>query len=310
MRCKKHFSDLSSADGVCASCLREKLFTLVAAQSSHIQQQKFQAPEDRRTSDVVIQPPLFFPRSVSPYISRRNSDTSPWHLHPRHEQRFYFTPQIGPNGKIDEGDEYSKKKRNYGFSMLYNLFNLRSKPDSDPVASGHGEPCAVNSSSASWISSIFSGLRKKQHRTFSLDESAAGGKRRSCRNFNRGMSPERYSDDFGDEHCHGGSSGYSSESPQRWKQTPRRRTVAPTPSRRSGGRPKVARSISGMTFCLSPLVRPSPNRQWNQKGMPLDMVFSGDLRAPVKSPVMLCKNGSKKIADFGRVNRNHRFCNN
>ncbi|XP_031092195.1 uncharacterized protein LOC115996899 [Ipomoea triloba] len=321
MRCKKHFTDISSGVGVCASCLREKLFALIAAQAQHTQQQQqFRAQEERRKSDINNNPPpLVFPRSVSPYISRRSSDTSPWHHHDRSQsgfsdQRFYFTPQIGPNRKIVEGNEYSKKKT-YKFSMFYNLFRSKSeKPDSDPVVSNSGEPCMVtSSSSSSWFSSILSGRRKKQNRTFSVDESTVGGRRRACRNCDRGMSPARYSDDAdGDEHCQGGSSGYSSESSP--KQTPRR-TPAVAPGRRSGGKSRIQRNVSGMTFCLSPLVRASPNRQWNQKSMPPDMILTGDIRVPVKSQSsttstsLFCKNGSRKLADFGRANGNHRFRN-
>lgn len=314
MRCQKHASDISSGVGVCATCLREKLFTLVAAQSRHILQQQFQAPDDRRRSDVD-HPPLVFPRSVSPYVSRRNSDSSSCHHHHHRrygsvaEQRFYFTPEIGPNGKIDEENEYysemttKKKKTNYRFSFFNNLF--RSNPDkrnSDAGASNSGDPRIDSSSSASWISSILGGCRKKQHCAFSVDESTTAAKRRSCRHFDRGLSPVRYCEDFVHEHC--GSSGYSSESSQGWKRTPRR-----TPALAPGRRAMVPRNISGMTFCLSPLVRASPNRQWNQKNMPPEMMYAGDIRAPAKSPMMLCKNGSKKIADLGRVNRNRRYRN-
>uniref|UniRef100_M0ZN37 Uncharacterized protein n=1 Tax=Solanum tuberosum TaxID=4113 RepID=M0ZN37_SOLTU len=107
MRCKKHLSDLSSSVGVCASCLRERLFAVMAAQAQaqaqarvQVQQQLFQ--EDHRKSDGNP-PPLMFPRSVSPYISRRKSDTTPWQFQHNslpsiRDQRFYSTPQVGPNG--------------------------------------------------------------------------------------------------------------------------------------------------------------------------------------------------------------------
>nr|GMD65171.1 uncharacterized protein LOC109186495 [Ipomoea batatas] len=319
MRCKKHLSDLSSGVGVCASCLREKLFAVILTQAqaqaeARIQQRALQ--EEGRKSDTNP-PVLVFPRSVSPYISRRKSDISAWnqqHQTSRHslaDQRFYSTPQVGPNGAIIAGGEYSKKKKNYSFSLFYNLFRSKSlKPDScsDPRVSNSDGPRADTTSSSSssnqsWFSTIFSGRRKKQNRTFSLDEETIGGRRINCHNRDRGMSPARCSDDEEDQHCRGGSSGYSSESSQGWKQTPRRTPAAPS-SRRGNGRSSRGRNVSGMTFCLSPLVRASPNQHWNQKGMPPDMAYSGELRAPsskshLSSATSFCKNRSRKLADFG-----------
>ncbi|KAL3537144.1 hypothetical protein ACH5RR_000510 [Cinchona calisaya] len=339
MKCKKHVSDLSSTIGVCASCLRDRLFVLIAAQEQAQAAQQAAAAaaaaqEDRRKSEANP-PPLIFPRSVSPYISRRKSDANAetWidprrrsynhHHHQQQQQsfsdqRFYSTPQVGPNGTLVAAGSCGKKKSGIGirFSLFANLFRSKSnKLGSDPPSSGSGQDfrTAAASSSTSWFSTILPGRRKKQNRTFSHDESVTGGgQRRICRNPDRGMSPAEYSDEE-DEHCNNGFSGYSSESSLPWKQTPRRTPASVVPGKRcgvgGGGRPGHSRNISGMTFCLSPLVRPSPSRHWNQKGVPPEMVISGEIRVvPVKPPpanmASFCKNRSRKLADFGRFHHN------
>ncbi|KAL2514055.1 hypothetical protein Fot_28026 [Forsythia ovata] len=317
MRCKKHPTDLSGSVGVCASCLRERLFSVIAAQEQALTQKQAQAREreDRLKFDAQ-QPPLAFPRSVSPYISRRKSDTTAtWHIH-GHDQRFYSTPQVGPTGSIAVVDNTIKKKRASGrFSSLFTgLFrsksgkpNLNSTQISDPAASGQLNSQDSCNASPSWFSNIIPGRRKKQIRTFSLDENTICAQRRTCRNRDRGMSPVRNSDEE-DEHCHGGSSGYSSESSQGWKQTPRRTPA----SRRGGGRHGHSRNVSHLAFCLSPLVRASPNRHWNHMGVPPEMVVagaSGEIRVPAKpylsTAASFGKNRSRKFADFGRYNPNN-----
>lgn len=317
MGCKKHPVDLSSSVGVCASCLRERLFSVIAAQEQALVQRQTQARgrEDCLKFDAQ-QPPLAFPRSVSPYISHRKSDTAAatWQIH-GHDQRFFSTPQVGPTGSLTVDSTISKKKRASGrFSSIFTgLFRSKSgKPDlnssqiSDPAASGQLNSRDSCNASPSWFSNIIPGRRKKQIRTLSLDENGICAQRRTCRNRDRGMSPVRYSDE--DEHCHGGSSGYSSESSQGWKQTPRK-----TPAmRRGGGRQGHSRNVSHLSFCLSPLVRASPNRHWNQMGVPPEMVVasaSGEIRVPAKpylsTAASFGKNRSRKLADFGRYNSNN-----
>lgn len=113
------------------------------------------------------------------------------------------------------------------------------------------------------------------------------------------MSPARFPEDGEEEECY--DSGYSSESSQGWKQTPRRNQHA--------RRPNHGRNVTGLAFCLSPLVRASPNRHWNQKGMPPETAFSGEIRVSVKPHISnaaaFCANRSRKLADFGRSNPNH-----
>ncbi|KAL8555703.1 hypothetical protein ACS0TY_003496 [Phlomoides rotata] len=286
MRCKKHPIDLSSRVGVCASCLRERLFIVIAAQA------QAQAPHDCRKSETQPPPPLSFPRSVSPYISRRKSDTTTAPRQPHDHRRFYSTPQVGPNGSITveiKNNRTSNKGR--GISSLFLWFfrsKSENKPDSVPAPTSDPR-VLINSCSGttSWFSNFIPGSRKKKIQTFLIDE-------RTCRNRGRGMSPTRYADNE-DEHCQ--SSGYSSDS-QGWKQTPRRTPA----SRRRGGHSK---SVSGLAFCLSPLVRPSPNHHRNPKGIPPEMVVAGECRVTPKqnlpTAASLCKNRSRKLAGFGRI---------
>ncbi|CAI9764707.1 unnamed protein product [Fraxinus pennsylvanica] len=308
MRCKKHPADLSSSAGVCASCLRERLFSVIAAQEQALAKKQAQARArgDRLKFDAQ-QPPLAFPRSVSPYISQRESETTAGY-----DQTFYSNPQVGPTGSIAIVDSGIKKKRASGTisSLFSGLFRSKSgKPDSDsgqnsePSVSGQLNSRDSCNASPLWFSNIIPGRRKKQIRTFSLDENTIGAQRRTCRNLNRGMPPVRYSDE--DEHCHGGSSGYSSESSQGWKRTTRKTPVM----RRGGGRQGHSRNVSHLAFCLSPLVRASPNRHWNHMVVPPEMVVacaSGEIRIPTEpylsTAASLGKNRSRKLADFGRYN--------
>ncbi|XP_059636034.1 uncharacterized protein LOC132278248 [Cornus florida] len=308
MRCKKHLPDLSSSVGVCATCLRERLVALIAAQAqAQLRAQAQLAQDDRRKSDPHP-PPLLFPRSVSPYVSRRKSDNavSNHHVHQHHslpDQRFYSTPQVGPTGAIVTAGSYKKKHNK--FSRFFNLF--RSKSEKFDLDHRVSDSNSADLASSSWFSSILSVRRKKQSRLFSLDESTAGGGPKPCRDRDRGMSPARYSNDGEDEECCNGSSGYASESPQRWKQTPIKAT--PQVRRGGGGRATHSRNVSGLAFCLSPLVRASPSRQWSQKGMQPEISFPGEIRVPVKphlsTAAAFCANRSRKLADFGRFNQTH-----
>lgn len=302
MRCKKHSADLSSGVGVCASCLRDRLFAIMEAQA------QAQLQRDCRKSDAHYPPPLSFPRSVSPYISRRKTDTAADWNH----RSLYSTPQLGPTASLPVGVKKTKSSGGGRFSSLFlGLFRSKSDKhdlDSSPVSvSDPGVSVESCSSSSSWFSTMIPRRRKKKIRSFSVDESSIGAQRKACRNRDRGMSPVRYSDEEDDEHCHGGSSGYSSESSQGWRQTPRR---TPAATRKAGGRGiGLSRNVSGLAFCLSPLVRASPNRHWNQKGVPPEAVLTGESRVPAKPHLSVaasfCKNRSRKLADFGRYNSRH-----
>lgn len=291
MRCKKHPSDLSSTVGVCASCLSERLMSLIAAQAqSHAQLRT--AVEDRRKSDPHP-PPLLFPRSVSPYISHRKSNDTCYHLqHPVSDRRFHSTPQVGST-TASIAEIGSCKKKHSRFSLLSNLFRSRSdKSQSDPKVPR--DPCATSTSSPSWFQTVLSGSRKNR-------SIMSPGDPRPSRARDRGMSPERGSNDAEN---YDELSGYSSESSQGWKRTP----VAGPGNAVRRGRPCQNRNVSGLTFCLSPLVRASPNRQWNQKSLPPEIGYSCDIRVPAKphlsAAASFCANRSRKLTDFGRVNHN------
>ncbi|MBA0554331.1 hypothetical protein Golob_013441 [Gossypium lobatum] len=299
MRCKEHLTDLSSSVGVCATCLRERLLAVVAAQAQ-AQAQLARAAEGRRKPDPT---PLVFPRSVSPYVSRRkfDDDGDNW----IHHQQFYSTPQVGPtygaatNGDFEAARSFKKKNR---VSLFSNLFRSRSeKFNSDPNVRYRrdlsDEPSS-SSSSPSWFSAFFAVRRKKQQfsRTTHVEEFGqfGTGDRKSYRITDRGMSPVIVAD-TGDG-CDRLPSGVSPEASPRWKRTP---TAA-----RSG-----VKNVSGLAFCMSPLVRASPNRHWNQKGgLPPDISFTGDGRPTMKPQLATAAgfsaNRSRKLADMGTVNYN------
>ncbi|KAL2330136.1 hypothetical protein Fmac_017717 [Flemingia macrophylla] len=288
MKCKKHPSDLSSTVGVCASCLRERLILLMAAQAqaqaqAHPQVQFTRASDQfSRNSEPNLPPPLIFPRSVSPYVSRRKSDYSDHRL-------FYSTPQLRPTfcsaDSAYNADASSLKKRFNRFRIFSNLFRSRSeKLRSDPPP-------------ASWLSALFPARWRNKDRT--CEVSAAH--RRPYRPSDRGMSPVK-TEDFGEECDQSPSaSGYVSEASPWWRRTP---TATASVRRSKLGHAKSA-SGSGIALCLSPLVRASPNRRWNQKGFPPEMA---EVRAAAKPHLSAAAsfnmNRSRKLADFGRVNHN------
>ncbi|KAK8614787.1 hypothetical protein V6N13_068578 [Hibiscus sabdariffa] len=311
MRCKKHLADLSSSVGVCSTCLRERLLELIAAQAqAEAEAQAQQAllacaavasGDDFRKPDP---PPLIFPRSVSPYVSRRKSDdnSATWIRH----QRFYSTPQVGPaysattTTYFESTRSFKKKNR---FSLFSNLFRSRSeKFNSDPRVNYRCDEPSSSSASPSWFATIFAVRRKKKEspkasRVEEFDQFGPGD-RRSRRVIDRGLSPA-IEVDSGDE-CDQPPSGGSPEVSPRWKKTP-------TATRR----PRAGtRNVSGLAFCLSPLVWASPNGHWNQKGgLPPDMSFTGEPRASTTKPHLASAAGfranrSRKLADFGRVNHN------
>ncbi|CAK9328550.1 unnamed protein product [Citrullus colocynthis] len=338
MRCKKHLSDTTSAVGVCATCLRERLLSLMAAQARaeahEVQLSRLRscaaaaAAEDLpRKSDPLPPPPLVFPRSVSPYVSRRKVEDSSWSFpsplddrHRRFHHRFYSTPQVGPTyygGGISTSSFVTTgsvcRKQRSRFSFLSSLFRSRSENlDSVPRDSSHStcEPASSSSSSSAWFSSMFSRRKKKQSKFCSIEEQMNQRKKPlPSRFFSRGMSPaggaSEADGDYGDRRDGSPSaSGYSSES-SKWKPSP----AASHGSTARRGRQGLSRNVSGLAFCLSPLVRASPNhRHWNQKGLPPEFAYTGDVRVPTKphlsEAASFCANRSRKLADFGRVNAN------
>lgn len=305
MRCKKHPTDLSSSVGVCASCLRQRLLALIAAQAQAQAQSHLHHSHSRgATSDDHRPPPLVFPRSVSPYVTRRKSDdTHTWH----HHHLFYSTPQVGPTyGSVNTTTDFtasrSHRKKTTRFSLLSNLFGSRSdklSPDlksSDPGVC-HRYSCDASSSSpSSWFSTIFSARRKKQ--SVMYIEDAIAGDRKGCRIMDRGMSPARGADTEEWERL-----SSAEASPGKWRRTP---ALGPSTVRRT--RQGHGKNVSGLTFCLSPLVRASPSRQWSKSGMPADMAFgevrTGPIKPHLSTAASFCANRSRKLVDLGRVNHN------
>lgn len=301
MRCKKHLTDYTSSVGVCATCLTERLSALIEAQTLAEAQfaRSQEAQQDRRKSDAAAPPPLAFPRSVSPYISHRKSDYSRpnynpnpnrnhHHHHTLSDQLFYSTPQVGPTLEFAEERDTCAKRRSRNSCLLYRLFRFRSREA--PSSSSPNRP--------SWFSNMLSSP-SRQKKDEANRSSVDGGWRPSrLRRCDRGMSPARVSD------CGGGvEEDYCDYSPEEWRQTRQRAT----PQVRRGGH---SRNVSGLKFCLSPLVRASPTRQWNQKGtiMPPEVAVHGDVRVPAVGPRLStgALNRSRKIADFGRCNHGHR----
>ncbi|EEF51290.1 uncharacterized protein LOC8287714 [Ricinus communis] len=300
MRCKKHPSDLTSTVGVCASCLSERLLSLMAAQAQADAQlaraNSRSAIIDSRNSDAQPPPPpLIFPRSVSPYVAPR---------HKSHHLRFYSTPQVGPtfNNNNDNNNFVSfKKKKHARFSLLSNLFRSRSEkfnPDPDPCANSY-------STSPSWFSTVFSSTRSTKKQSAAEYSGAVPvpcrGRRKTM--IDRGMSPDTEEDCDRSPPSGSGSSSESTSS-HWWKRTP----VAAVRRAKTG---HVSSSSSGLAFCLSPLVRASPNRHWNQKGgggLAADIRFSGEVRVPAKphlsTAASFCANRSRKLCDLGRIKHN------
>lgn len=202
------------------------------------------------------------------------------HQHTLSDQLFFYTPQVGPTVVPEE-------PKSGNFCLLSRLF-FRSRPASASSSS---------STRPSWFSNMLYPPSRRQKRE--PNRSSVDGDRRPQRRWrsDRGMSPARVSD------CRGDDEGCGEYSSEEWKQTPQRPTA--TPLRRGGH----SRNVSGLKFCLSPLVRASPSRQWNQKGiMQPEVSIHGEVRVPAVGPRLStgAANRSRKIADFGRCNHGHR----
>ncbi|CAO2036266.1 unnamed protein product [Urochloa humidicola] len=276
MRCTRH--PYEAGPGVCATCLRDRLLALAAAQNeaSSLLPPPPPPPE--------TEPELVFPRSVSPYVSRRKSDASAARGRPL---LFFRTPQVGPawggGGGFGEGDIGFRRRRSGRFSVLAALFGHRSE---DKEKDDGGKERRRRSS---WLAGI--GRWKKEQ------VSAASPPRGSWRGVsNRGLSPVRYyaADGDGEE-----SASPAAESPWLPSPSPMRKT----PCRRRlglGGASTGAGGVSGFAVCISPLVRPGRHLRG---GHPPDAV-SGELRPsplhPLTSSASLHHCRSWKLADGGR----------
>lgn len=304
MRCKRHTVDFSSNNGVCATCLRERLLSLAASAAVTAAVEDNNRNQSRKSNNNNPPPPplLIFPRSVSPYVTRRKSDAGAGagaggDPLTSSNRRFITTPQVdlvGYSCKDFESNRSYKSKENKKFSRFSNLFRARSEDfDSNSKSNNPRFSCdaseSSSSSSRSWISSILSTGRRKKQPCY-IEDVIAG--RRPQRIYCRGMSPARDTEPEP-----------SSESIEELRRTP----ATKTPGRRKivNG---IGTSMSGMAFCLSPLVRASPNCPFKRKmRFPSEFVNSGEITVPEKPHISaaasFCANRSKKLVDLGRVDR-------
>ncbi|TVT99737.1 hypothetical protein EJB05_19576, partial [Eragrostis curvula] len=289
MRCKKH--PFQAGGGVCATCLRDRLFTLAAEQNGGAS-----SPPRPPAHAAPPPPPVAFPRSVSPYVSRRKSDASLRHHHP--SLLFFRTPQVGPagSGALEEGDiAYEYEKRRAGkFSVLATLFGHHHHHHDHRSDDKDNGGATKERKKHSWFAGIIPRRRKKQQ----APEPAAAlppsppPARRMCRVVsNRGLSPER--DGSGDE-----SSSPAADPPWRPSPSPMRKTPV-------GRRRQTGSMPSGFAVCLSPLVRPSPGRRHRGVQPPDPCSFSCELRpSPLhnlsSAAASMTRCRSKKLADAGR----------
>ncbi|KAL6633750.1 hypothetical protein ACP70R_026421 [Stipagrostis hirtigluma subsp. patula] len=290
MRCKKH--PFQADGGVCATCLRDRLLALAAAQngaSSPPRQTRPPPPPQQRAPPPPG--PVSFPRSVSPYVSRRKSDAAPRH-HP--SLLFFRTPQVGPAGgagALEEGDiGYEYEKRRAGkFSVLATLFgHHHHHPRSEEKDKGGAKE---EHKKRSWLAGLLPRRRKNQPPAASALPPSPPP-RRSCRVVsNRGLSPER--------HSHGSGEESSSPADPPWRPSPSPMRKTPLRRRQTNSMP------SGFAVCLSPLVRPSPGRRHRAVQPPDPGTFSSELRPSplhhsLSSAASIPRCRSRKLADGGR----------
>ncbi|XP_010559203.1 PREDICTED: uncharacterized protein LOC104827680 [Tarenaya hassleriana] len=290
MRCKRHIVDRSSSVGVCASCLRERLLS-AAGHHRHCQR------------------PDLPPRPVSPYVSTRKSDAGDLPLFSHH--RSFSTSQVDPRPSVsgfvggsglvaDSVSDQSIKKKRRGFCRLSTLFRAKfDESDSglEPsvldrrLSSSHSCRASTTSSSSwSWLQTVISGRVKKQPSSSFIEGLIADCNSKP----RRGMSPVREKET--EDEPEPPTLASVGESPGNLKRTPARRKP------RAG----LVKSVSGMAFCLSPLVRVSPSRHGRRRGsLPLQFRCSADSKAPARPHIWTassrCANRSRKLVDLGKT---------
>lgn len=286
MRCKKHIPDLTSTVGVCASCLRERLQALLDAQlqsSSFIDHVVSDDNHHRRQKKPDLNPPPpqpTFPRSVSPYVTRRR------------DHQFHSTPQLDQAFPATcNGGAVSTKRKLGRLWILSNIFRSRSNKTDNSSRESYVPSSTTTATPppSTWYSTILT----PQQQNHAVND------RRKCRISDRGASPaDNTPENFVNEidGRNRSESGLSTEpSPQRIQQT-----TATTAARRSRLGP-AGKSLTSLALCLSPLVRASPNRQWNSshKGLAQELGVSGAHH--ISTATTFCSNRSRKLADFGRL---------
>ncbi|KAI4312647.1 hypothetical protein MLD38_037450 [Melastoma candidum] len=261
-RCKKHFSDVSSTVGVCASCLRERLSAVIAVQaqahavSRSRDRDPVHLPDDHVEFHGSHDPPptstvMMFPRSVSPYVAPGR----------KHCSRFYHTPQVKKaepmtrdtfSNWIGSG-KHGRWRRKLSFLQQVLIFRSRSsrvelETGHDQVPSGFGRESPESSPS---FFSLLKGRRKDRPPQHGNSTYYADGESfpRSSSNVKVRATPDRGFPPSDAESC----GGYVSE-----RGTP----ISSASARGMRYRRGSTSDTVGMRFCLSPLVRASPVRRW------------------------------------------------
>ncbi|URE34898.1 transposon protein [Musa troglodytarum] len=264
MRCKSHPGVYGA--GVCASCLRERLLALIAAQNESFVNYNYCSWRSDPPRPLPLQPALVFHRSVSPYVAHRRSvgsDASPGHSRLRHRYQWFFsTPQVGPTFSAASGCDRLREidgGRTRRFSILRTLFGHRMSEEAEPAL---GAP--EISASGSWFSGLILGRwkkkkkkKKKKSQLWSAAEEEAPPPWRAVKS---GMSPAMENEDV---------SGYSSDEWRRSNLRPKRQFAA--------NHGAVGAAVSGFSVCLSPPVSIGSEARRSQ---PAEPGFSGDLRSP------------------------------
>ncbi|CAN6486886.1 unnamed protein product [Victoria cruziana] len=271
MRCRFHPFEPGRV-GVCAACLRERLEAVVAERErlgTSTSAERCSSATDTSCSEQL---PLPFPRSVSPYVSRRDR-----------ESLFFSTPQLNPSrtkskkkhSRNRDPDPASKKEKRFTF-----LSAIFGRPERHKPRDDHPRV-----SSSSWLSSILP-VRHKKSRLF-----PAGGGRTACRRRDCGMSPVAREEDG---EASGEEAGYFSDSAG-----VRRTPEATTMTIPAGRRRILQHNPSGFAFCLSPLMRPCPKSRHQEPAGRDRSPYSSEIRVSLQGKYLSC-NRSRKLSDFGK----------
>ncbi|EPS68821.1 hypothetical protein M569_05948 [Genlisea aurea] len=255
MRCNVHRFDFTGTGGICASCLRERLLAIIAAQE-----------EENRKSFGDAPPSCSFPVPVY-----------------RRDARSGLTEEKGKKSKV------------FFSSRIMSLFKSKSGELSDRLTDLE-DRCSDNHP---WW---FHGRKEK---TTSLCAVESRMNKRNCP-CPRGLSPVRDSDEEA-EACLFGSSDCTSESSKESKQTP-----PPPQQPKTTAKPFNRLNLSRFRFCLSPIVRPSPNGLPNGRGIFPEIAAAGASRLPARRSVFketpFGKNRSRKLANRGRYSSSTSIC--
>ncbi|KAL4336403.1 hypothetical protein S245_038943 [Arachis hypogaea] len=285
MKCQKHVPDSTSDIGVCATCLRERLQVILAAQTQ-AQAQTEDEDEDQpaealassdhsnnqseKNADEKKNPP---PINANDFVGRKDNDN---------DKVIYSTPQVGPPFSVTatECDGKTPKRKFGRFWNPTSLFRTKS----NVTENSNRE---LTTTYRSWMSMIFHDRRKNN----------GGG----ASNFRQS---DRESEGFSSEiDGHGRSS--STESRISRETSPKSRNqAAPAPARQSRSL-QAGKRVFNWRLCLSPMVRANSNQHLvhNHKGTLQESgasVGGGAQKIRFISAASFSCSRSKKLAHFGR----------